>query len=372
MTKIIIFNKGGRKDRLNLISNKKAPKDFLQGLDFLRSKGYEIENISTNSSYKKNIIYFLGNLIEKVQARISGLGLSPLKVYNFAKKIDSANGIISLTDGFSLSLGFYYIFKSKKSFVIGAFHKLSDHERKIPFIIKGLYRYLIIRILKNLDHISFYGPADRKHSIKTFKLKKENTSILKFGVDTDFWYPKDKNKISNFIFSIGQDPARDFETLIEINTKKLIHIHTSINLKTKKNNIKITHGSYHNPKNSISDLELRELYRNSFAVIVPLKNVYQPSGYSVTLQAMACGKPVIITLTKGLWAKKIFKNKFNCLLVKPGNPRAIEKALNFLENNKSVYNNICKNARLTVEKEFSLSVMNNSMATLCSNIKHSE
>ena len=44
-----------------------------------------------------------------------------------------------------------------------------------------------------------------------------------------------------------------------------------------------------------------------------LKNVFQPSGYSVTLQAMACGKPVILTKTRGLWAPEIFVNFKNCI-----------------------------------------------------------
>ena len=39
-------------------------------------------------------------------------------------------------------------------------------------------------------------------------------------------------------------------------------------------------------KNGLTDLELRKLYQKSIAVIIPLKDVYQPSGYSVALQAM--------------------------------------------------------------------------------------
>ena len=370
MKNIIIFDKGGRKDRINLMKLKKAPKDFLQGLDYARSKGYKIENICSNEPYKENIIFKLGSFLEKIQAKISGIGLRPFSVHNFAKTINSSDGIISLTDGFSLSLGFYFIFKSKKKITIGAFHKLSDYDKKIPFFLKKLYKLLLIKILKNLDHIAFYGPADREHAIKIFKLKRDLTSIIKFGVDTDFWYPKSKKIISNYIFSIGQDPARDFETLIKINTKKNIHIHTSKNLKSKKSTLIVTHGSYHNPKESMSDLELRDLYRNSFVVIVPLKDVYQPSGYSVTLQAMACGKPVILTLTKGIWSPSILVDKFNCILVKPGNVRDIEKAIKFLEKDKLFYDAICKNARLTIEKEFSLSTMNNSMLNLCSKIRN--
>ena len=57
----------------------------------------------------------------------------------------------------------------------------------------------------------------------------------------------------------------------------------------------------------ISQMKIRELYQDAFAIIIPLKDVFQPSGYSVTLQAMACGKPVVLTKTKGLWAQKYLK-----------------------------------------------------------------
>ena len=45
MTNIIVFDKGGRKERINLMKLKKAPRDFLQGLDYARSKGYEIKKV---------------------------------------------------------------------------------------------------------------------------------------------------------------------------------------------------------------------------------------------------------------------------------------------------------------------------------------
>ena len=160
--------------------------------------------------------------------------------------------------------------------------------------------------------------------------------------------------MSDYIFSIGQDPARDFKTLLEVNVNKKIHIHTDL-LKSKNNrNFKITNGSYHKYKKSLTDIEIRELYQKSFAIIVPLKNVYQPSGYSVTLQALSCGKPVILTLTKGLWAPKLFKNYENCILVRPYKKDEIENALNFLENNREIYEKLAKNARITAIEYFSI------------------
>ena len=359
MKRIIVFDKGGRKERIILIKQKKAPRDFFQGIDLLPQKGFDVVHLTSSRKYPKELLYIVGSFFEKIFSKLSNIGIRPLSVYQFRKEINKSNYILSLTDGFSLSLGFYYSFINKKSKVklAGAFHRLSDYDSKLILILRKLYYQIFLKILNRLDYIIFYGNSDRLNAIKEFKIPKEKTFILKFGVDTDFWVPKKNNAYhSNYIFSIGQDPARDFQTLLKIKTKKKIHIHTSLLKEKNETNIKITNGSYQEHNNSFSDIDIRSLYQKAFAVVVPLKDVFQPSGYSVTLQAMACGKPVILSKTRGLWAPKVFKNLSNCILVKPYESDSIEKAINFLESNKSEYDKISLNARKTAEKYFSLNI----------------
>ena len=359
MKKILVFDKGGRKERKKLIKKNEAPRDFLQGIDFLSSKGFRIENLSSVKEYKRNFFYNLINFIEKLQSRISQVGIRPLSVYQFRKKINKSDYIVSLTDGFSISLGFYYMFLDRKNKVriAGGFHKLSDYDRKIPGFLKNFYRKLLALILKRIDFIIFYGDADRKNSIKHFNIPVEKTYTIKFGVDIGFWIPKEDSSFeSNFLFSIGQDPSRDFKTLLKVKTQKKIHIHTILLDARNDKNFRITNGTYN--KTNFSDKDIRKFYQESFAVIVPLKNVFQPSGYSVTLQAMACGKPVILTKTRGLWAPEIFVNFKNCILVNPYSQIEIEEAIKFLEENKNKYNDICKESRNTIKNHFSIDKAN--------------
>ena len=94
---------------------------------------------------------------------------------------------------------------------------------------------------------------------------------------------------------------------------------------------------------------------------MPLKDVYQPSGQSVTLQAMSCGKVVILTSTKGIWSPKILKHRYNCYLVPPYSEVAIENAICELTKNKSLRDKIGKNARTTVLKHYNLDVASASL-----------
>ena len=59
----------------------------------------------------------------------------------------------------------------------------------------------------------------------------------------------------------------------------------------------------------VTDEELRKLYNRSKIVLVPLRQTYQPSGQSAVLQAMACGKVVILTETNGIWDRKLLNMK---------------------------------------------------------------
>ena len=47
--------------------------------------------------------------------------------------------------------------------------------------------------------------------------------------------------------------------------------------------------------------KLKKLYSSSKISIIPLKETFQPSGQSVSLQSLSVGLPVIISSTSGNW-----------------------------------------------------------------------
>ena len=77
----------------------------------------------------------------------------------------------------------------------------------------------------------------------------------------------------------------------------------------------------------LSDAEVREAFRSAAVVVVPVKDVPQPSGQSVTLQASACGRPVVLTRTRGLWDPEALRDGENVLLVPPADPDALAAAV---------------------------------------------
>jgi hypothetical protein len=151
--------------------------------------------------------------------------------------------------------------------------------------------------------------------------------VIPFGVDTDFWRPVSAEPL-DAVVAVGQDPNRDYELLASAPGRHPTWIVTRrrVALPDGADHVKITSGDFFGA-DSLSDTGLRRLYCAARAVVVPLKNVYQPTGYSVTLQAMSCGKPVILSNIKGLWTRTLLKDGENCLLVPPGDAKALGAAI---------------------------------------------
>lgn len=94
---------------------------------------------------------------------------------------------------------------------------------------------------------------------------------------------------------------------------------------------------------------IKEFYKNSDIFLFPTK--FEPFGL-VTLEACACGLPVITTDKNVNGFAELLTHKKDSLLLKkyPVNPEEIAENINFLIKNKGIYNKIRKNARMLAEK----------------------
>lgn len=363
MPDVLCFDKGGRESRRLLIAKGAAPRDFFYGTDLLQQEGLDLGHVNSVANYTGALAGW-HRLRERAAGRLFGLAYRTHLLSAMRDELSHVRVALSFTDGFSLTLGnFYRGSRTTAPRLIGCFHCLSDIESKVPSLARGYVASRISAALDGLDVVAFFGPADRDYAIQRYGIPPEKTEIIRFGVDTEFWAPGD-DESEDHLFSIGQDPNRDFDTLVKAVTDVTVRIHTSlrINVPRDRGNIVLSRGSYF--QSTLSDIEVRDNYRKAMAIVVPLKDVFQPTGYSVTLQAMACGKPVILSRIKGLWAKDLLVDGENCLLVEPGNSRAIADAIERLKNDAILRAGIGRAARQTVEAHFSLRVAADSTRNL--------
>ena len=328
----------------------KAPKDFFYG-----SLSYPKISIEKNFIDTRPTDFFGDTFFSKMINKYLKSGFSIKKCNYLLEKIKKDQTIFSFTDWEGINLG---IFRNSRSDlkIISGFHGLYNFYLRTSQNIFFSKKKLFKDALKNLDHLFFFGEKDMQKSISFFEIDEKKTSLFRFGIDHNFW------KQSNFkteidVFSLGSDVHRDYEIFNKIDLNlKFLFLTKKGNKIIKKKNYNILGGSKNEPL--VSDEKIRDYYNKSKIVVVSLHDTYQPSGYSVTLQAMACGKPVILTKIKGLWDSKVFKDRENIFFVPPNDPSKLSEAIQILISNKKLRDKIGNNALNASKDFFSLNRMN--------------
>ena len=181
-----------------------------------------------------------------------------------------------------------------------------------------------------------------------------DVTYFPWGVDTQFWSPGNNPSSAEggWVLSIGNDLARDYDTLVaawkpEYPTLKIV---TRLPVSNTKENVELINGHWNDV--IFSDLEIRQLFREALFCIIPLKQTVQPSGQSASLQAMGCGKAVIVTKVAGLWDPDNLIDGENCVFVSPGDVDSVQNAVEGLLANPNKRAAIEKEAHRTVERVF--------------------
>lgn len=341
--------KSGR--RIRLTSSNKFPKEFFYGYFHLIKKGFNVDLIEESDlgiNKKNNLIFRIFNRFVSIL-----IGLPINHFLSFIKKnnihlLNKSDILLVNTSSIGLTLG---LLKS-----IGILKK------PVLFFVMGLlpynsnFRNVFYRFLLKDVHLACISKGEKEYLERNFR--QENLSYIPFGVDIEFWHPSQENTYDKkYVLAIGNDYARDWQTLIDswdfnFPTLKLV---TNLPISTNKKNIEIIRGSWE--KKSLSDLDIKKLYLNSYYVIIPLKDTIQPSGQSCCLQAMACGKPVIMSNIKGIWDKNLLVNKENLLLVEPNSVTALKIAIEEMNNNKILYDKLKLSSRKLVKYHFNNNIM---------------
>jgi glycosyltransferase involved in cell wall biosynthesis len=196
------------------------------------------------------------------------------------------------------------------------------------------------------------------------KMLTRTIHYLPFGVDHRFWTPATTQRDGDYILAIGNDRYRDWATLVASWTPDLPRLRIITNLPVPPGgaNIEIVRGDWRSQ--IFSDAEIREQFRGSRFVILPLHDTFQPSGQSACLQAMACGKSVILSDIAGLWDRAQLVHDESILLVAPGSVTALRDAVRDLVNDTKKAARIGARGRAIVESHFNTDVMSAALVAL--------
>jgi len=209
--------------------------------------------------------------------------------------------------------------------------------------LSRLYRDLLLGV----DELVTLSAGARDGLAAWLGVPAERIRVLPFGTDCEFWGDTaPPGERGTRVVSVGSDSGRDYATLLAAADDLPLHIVTRQPL-SSDGHPNLVHTADHSPR------ELRDIYSRARFVVIPLHDRSQPSGQSAALQAMACGKAVIVTRTRGWWGEPLLHEGEACLLVPPGDVVALRDAMRRLWSDADACQRIGQRARDIVIAHFS-------------------
>lgn len=353
-----IYNRG-RIDRFDKINRSECPSEFFYGSHELAQKGHTIGLFEVNLDLPPGIVGGVVNILD-------GMGLCPEKLTGSSleqvrlllQQLTDFDVVVATTSGIGFALSLWKILHARVPPIVSIHCGLLNHRYNL------FRRFLTTALLRRSANILF-GEGELKPLLEMCNIEHEKIFVNQFGVDINFWTPTSSRK-GDYILSVGNDGRRDFETLIRaaknVSEKFLLLTSRSISSPLPPN-VNLICSSWH--KDLISDVDLKSLYQNARCAVISLIDSYQPSGQSVALQAMACGCPVILTRTKGLWSNHWLIDEENVIFVPPNDHSALSDKINLLGKSDELRIKLSRKGRLLTEGKANIGEFAENIEKIC-------
>lgn len=353
-----IFNKG-RKSRLEKINRFESPSEFFYGAIELSKKKHSLGYFEVDLEIAPGIFGGIINIL-------GGMGLCPEKftgsaleqVKGLLEQLKEYDVIVASTSGIGYAMCFWKIFSPKIPPIISIHCGLLNNQYNY---LRRLFSSFLLKKAKTV----LFGEGELAPMINMFDINAKMVCVNQFGVDKNFWFPAGKRS-GDYVLSVGNDGRRDFVTLV----RAAAQVSIDFKILTARaipevlpSNVELLRSSWHNQ--TISDVDLRSLYQNAKCVVITLIESSQPSGQSVALQAMACGCPVIITTTSGLWSKENLIDGENVIFVLPGETLGVVEKIRLLLEDQELCSRLSINGRKLIENHANIDFFAANLEKLC-------
>jgi glycosyltransferase involved in cell wall biosynthesis len=173
--------------------------------------------------------------------------------------------------------------------------------------------------------------------------------FVPFGVDVEAFAPHVNGSPEADVVSVGADPRRDFALLTTIAQR---HPGLRFGIVAGTEHARALQSA---PPNVVVETDVplervRERLAGARVVALPVRRNSYSGATTVLLQAMALGKPVVVSRTDAIAEGYRLEDGVNCRLVQPGDEAAFERVL--LETLADPQT-LGRRARETVERDFS-------------------
>lgn len=330
-----------RKPRIDVIELEKGiPADLFD---------YSVLNELPDIRFPLNILYSLSN---KTGDKSSSL------IYTLYDQLVDYDVVFATGEDVGLPFAsMLRINGKKKPYIIMRLEQIQYGRTRLR---KLIYEKLATHGLKRVDRIICRTTAYLDFMMNNFHLDEEQLVVFPETTDTLFFNPSHTRdpllqKIipnSQYIFSAGLE-MRDYETLIRAVANLEIQVVIAAGSPWSKFDFSTNDSlpaNIHVERYSLE--EMRELYRHSSLVVVPVKPTIRACGMNVVLEASAMKKPIIASKTAGM-VDFITDGETGCL-VEPNDSDALRANIIELLNSENQANLLGCNANEKVLKGYDL------------------
>jgi glycosyltransferase involved in cell wall biosynthesis len=350
----------GRVARLAAARAGSAPTEFLFGAVELERAGHEVLHFEIDPRAK------VGRIARRAIDGSAGRGHLPPHLtaaglrgtYRIRRELEPCDVVVASTTGTAMALATWRAAGLMRRPLVGIVAGLVNNAWS------GM-RARTTRLLLARMHAVLYGEGEVRPLLDRAPDLRDRIHVNAFGVDTSFWAPGDQPAGSD-VLAIGSDGHRDWETLVvaAAGIPARVRVFTgSPEPAELPANVTWERAGWH--EQVLTDDEVHELYRSAAAVVVPVRDVPQPSGQSVTLQAMACARPVVLSRTKGLWCPSGLTDGENVTLVPPGDPAALARAVRGLLETRAHAEELGQAAAARVRRDATVSAYADRLLEIC-------
>lgn len=278
----------------------------------------------------KTYWYALGRRFEKI------VKLDLVETIQVSRKLSNNNLILSASEKTAIPLSMLLALTGQGIPHVVIAHRLSSDNKIRLFRLWPLY--------KTFSHVICVSQAQVDFAVQQLKIPPSRVHFVFDKVDHQFFRPME-DEPEDYVLAVGQE-QRDYRTLQQAlaGTKIKLIVVASSSWSTyrlpslREDNVQVVQ--------NIPYTLLRSLYARARLVVVPLHNVSYGAGANAILEAMAMGKPTIVSQTPG--NKEYLVDGETGIFVPPGNVAHLRETILSLWDDKAAHKRLGENARQAV------------------------
>lgn len=299
-------------------------------------------------------------IAHQLNGRLAGYNLFSTTWYRWAREIEKKvkidfveslfaaynlsnhNLILSTSEKMAIPLAaLFSLTKPRQPHVVIA-HRLSGGRKTRLFQLWPLHQ--------RFDHLICLSRLHADYALKQLGMPASKVTFIHHHVDQRFFHPL-KVESEDYILAVGQE-GRDYRTLLQATRGTGLKLVVVANSPWSTSRIELDEVGDTQVLSRIPYRELREVYAKARLVVLPLFGLDPADGITGMIEAMAMGKPLIVSRTTGV--KDYVVDNETGVYVEPQNPEALRDAILSLWQQPAEQKRLGRNGRQAVEESMGL------------------